>query len=78
MKSKTKQLLDQVFENHDWDLGTCWGGGGTRLSSTDVCRVCGLQRDWFKDSQNGVDDRYSFASPDGQPITLRDAAVLDC
>ena len=77
MSEKAEQLLAQVEQNHDWDQGQCWGGGGTQLSSTDTCRICGLERKWFSDTQNGVEDRYTFISA-GETLPLRDAAEFTC
>ena len=78
MKASTLNLLDQLEEKHDWEQGQVYGGGGTRLSSTDTCRVCGLSRHWFSDRQNSVSDRYSFTDSNGINVTLRDAAVIKC
>jgi hypothetical protein len=77
MNKKTEQLLEQVERSHDWDCGRTWGGGGTRLSRQNVCRICSLHWEWFSDSQNGVSDRYTFTSGDGDEISLRDAAELE-
>ena len=77
MKTHTKELLDRVGEKHDWKEGQVHGGSGTQLSCTDVCRVCALERRWFSDRQNGVDGDYSFFMK-GEPISLREAAALDC
>ena len=77
MKERTKRLLASVNTNHDWDRGQTWGGGGTRLSRTDVCRCCDLQRHWFSDTQNDVESRYTFTI-EGDEIPLVTAAALQC
>lgn len=77
MTKTTETLLDTIEAAHDWEQGQVYAGGGTRYSSTDKCRTCGLVRRWFDDSQNGVSDRYSFSDFHGEaPLTLRDAASL--
>ena len=76
MNKVTERLLDQVDAAHDWDLGQVWSGGGTQMSRTDHCRVCGLSRSWMTDPQNGVEDRFSFKESDELPLPLRDAAAL--
>lgn len=76
MHERTEQLLATVERAHDWAAGQVWGGSGTRLSSTDHCRICGLRRAWFKDSQNGISSRYTFTEHGGNEIPLRDAAEL--
>ena len=70
-------MLDAIDEAHDWDQGQTYGGSGTQMSSTDTCRICGLTREWFSDSQNGVEDRYTFEAR-GFKIPLRDVAALEC
>ena len=52
--------------------GQTHSGGGTQYYSTDTCRICGLQREYFSDSQNGVDDRYTFRTHAGSTISLKD------
>jgi hypothetical protein len=73
MKDTTKKLLDQVEANHDWESGQTYGGSGTQLSRTDTCRVCGLKRHWFSDSQNGVEDHYTFETINGEKMSLKEA-----
>lgn len=75
MKDSTKKLLDSVGAAHDWAEGQVYGGGGTRMSSTDTCRVCGLKRHWFVDRQNEVRDQYTFEAIDGTERSL--AAVVE-
>jgi hypothetical protein len=73
MRAKTKELLAFVDREHDWDEGEVHGGSGTRLSSTDSCRVCGLVRRWFSDAQNGVSGRYTF-----DDYSLEEASHIRC
>lgn len=62
---------------HDWLEGQVYGGSGTRLSSTDTCRVCGLRRHFFSDSQNGVGREYRFSDGEtGEDLTLRQGLRL--
>jgi hypothetical protein len=77
-KEVTEELLEKVDKMHDWKEGQVHGGRGTYLSRTDVCRICGLQREWVDDRQNGIDDEYSFADEYGMPLTLREAAARKC
>jgi hypothetical protein len=77
-KEVTEQLLEKVDKMHDWREGQVYGGRGTYLSRTDVCRICGLQREWVDDRQNGIHDEYSFVDEHGQPLTLREAAAREC
>jgi hypothetical protein len=56
----TKRLLEQVQSAHDWTEGQVYSRGGTYYSSTDVCRICGLQRNWHSDTQNGIGHTYQF------------------
>lgn len=76
--SRYTELLDQIDEAHDFEDGQTYGHGGTAMSSTDVCRICGLKRLYFTDSQNGVDSRWTFETHCGKEIPLREAAELEC
>lgn len=79
MKERTRQLYDAVDEAHDWAEGQVRGGSGTQLSSTDICRVCGLRRHWFSDRQNGIEGEYRFSDGEtGGDLTLRQAAARGC
>jgi hypothetical protein len=78
MKETTSELLEKVDKEHDWREGQVYGGNGTYLSSTDVCRVCGLRRFWETDRQNHIDNEYSFRDENDQPITLKEAAARKC
>ena len=79
MKETTKELLSQVDQNHDWDLGDVFSGGGTELHSTDTCRVCSLRRHWEKDQQNGTSSTYRFSDGEtGRDLSLRQAASRVC
>jgi hypothetical protein len=72
-----EQLLDEIDQNHDWRQGQVHSRGGTALSSVDTCRICGLERRYFSDFQNGVSREYTFQFR-GNPISLREAHQLDC
>jgi len=78
MKEITRKLLEQVDEEHDWREGGVHSRGGTELNRTDVCRVCGLQRYWEDDSQNNINDEYTFIDENGNELTLREAAARKC
>jgi len=78
MKETTRKLLERVDEEHDWREGKTYSGGGTELYRTDVCRVCGLQRRWEDDSQNGVHDEYTFVDVYGNDIPLRGVVAKKC
>ena len=79
MKESTQKLLDQITEAHDWQDGQVWGGGGTKLSSTDTCRVCSLRRHWLSDTQNGIEDQYRFSDGEtGDDLSMRQALHRNC
>jgi len=78
MKETTRKLLEQVDQEHDWREGKTYSGGGTKLYRTDVCRVCGLQREYVDDRQNNIDGEYTFVDADGNEIPLREAAARKC
>lgn len=78
MKETTEKLLKELGEAHDWEEGQVYGGGGTRYSSTDRCRACGMERKWFSDSQNGVADHYTFLLVGGDALSLRAAVTRGC
>ena len=80
MKETTRALLDQIDQAHDWAEGQVWSGGGTKMSQTDTCRVCGLRRHSHTDPQNGVDEweyRFSDGESDAD-LSLRQAAARTC
>ena len=77
MTPRAEKMLKEIDEKHDWRRGRVYGGSGTQMSSTDECRICGLERRWLTDSQNGVDEEYTFQFR-GAAVSLREAAVLDC
>ena len=54
MNAKTEKMLDGLNRAHHWDKRQMYGRNGTQLSSTDTCRICGLQRHYFSDRQNGI------------------------
>jgi len=79
MKESTQKLLDQIDAAHDWQEGQVYGGGGTKMTSTDVCRVCSLRRHWLSDPQNGIEDSYRFSDGEtGQDLSLRQAITRGC
>ena len=79
MKAATEKMREKLNAGHDWEDGQVYGGGGTRLSSTDVCSVCGLRRHWFSDTQNGVEDHYRYSDAEtGADLTLRQAISRGC
>jgi len=78
MKPATKKLLKTIDDQHDWCEGQAFGGSGTQLSSTDICRVCGLQRHYFSDQQNSIFGEFTFTDPSGTEINLREAALITC
>ena len=77
MKQSTKDLIESVLEKHDWRQGQARGHGGTAISQTDTCRVCGLKAYWFAERQNEVEGSYTFILDD-EEISLRAASELDC
>jgi hypothetical protein len=79
MKDKTKKLIEQLEQNHDWEHGQTRGGGGTRYSSTSACRVCALRWHSFSDSQNGIENQYRFSDGEtGEDLSLRQAVTRGC
>lgn len=80
MHKKTKDLLDRIDKQHDWQKGQTHSSGGTRYTSTDTCRICGLERECFSDKQNGVDEEYTFTNRQGEKpplVELLDDPCLD-
>jgi hypothetical protein len=77
MKRLTETLLTKVDQSHDWTDEQIRGGSGTQLTTSDSCRVCGLTRRCFSDSQNGISKRYTFGDRTGE-LTLAEAALLKC
>ena len=71
MKDRTERKLARVAEGHDWDEHGVRARGGTAMDERSVCRYCGLERLWFTDPQNGVDNRYTFTR-DGAEVPLVD------
>ena len=79
MKKTTKKMLEDIDAAHDWLEGPVHAGSGTRLSSTDTCRVCGLRRHFFCDRQNEIGREYRFSdSETGEDLTLRQALARGC
>jgi len=78
MKETTRKLLERVDEEHDWRKGGTYSNGGTELHQTDVCRVCGLQRQWETDPQHNIEDEYTFIDADGNETPLRWVATRKC
>jgi len=75
---RTAELLQKIEDAHDWLEGQRRSDGGTRLYSTDVCRICGLQRHFLSDEQNGNHGGYTFRDAQGHDLTLREAAQEEC
>lgn len=79
MKKETERILNEIDEAHDWAIGQAWGGGGTLISSTDTCRLCGLRRHYTSDHQNGNDGSYRFSDGEtGEDLSLRQAYHRGC
>jgi hypothetical protein len=83
MKETTMKLLEKVDREHDWISGDritrqIYYRRITYHSKIDVCRICGLQRQWVDDIQHGIYSEYSFADEYGRPLTLREAAARKC
>ena len=77
----TRKMLSEIEAAHYWDLGLTSGGGSTLLSRSDSCRVCGMNRNWFDDLQNGqviVEGRVTFSDYGGDPFTIREASSYPC
>jgi hypothetical protein len=79
MKDSTKQMLESIDNAHDWQEGQMYSGGGSRMSSTDICRVCSLRRHYLSDEQNGIDEQYRFSDGEtGADLSLRQALARGC
>jgi hypothetical protein len=76
MKERTKQLLDQLEQAHDWECET--RGAGARLVHRSTCRVCGFTRTRTIDPNNGNHESYTFATFHGEAVTLAEAAAVVC
>ena len=75
MKAQTQQLLNAIEGLHDWSIGQTYGGFGTRLHRTDICRICKLERQWFSDRQNGVESEcVVFADESKRELSFEQAA----
>ncbi len=78
MSEKRNELLNTVETAHDWAMGQTYGGNGDVTTRTDKCHICGLVRKWNSGSrQNDVPETDTFVM-DGQELSLRDAAKLEC
>lgn len=78
MHKKTKAMLDQIDKDHDWAKGQTRSSGGTRYFSTDKCRICGLQREYFSDEQNGIEPQYTFTDRGGNEPSLLELLQEPC
>lgn len=77
--SPTRELLEQVDQEHDWREGQTRSHGGTYLERTDTCRICSLRRNWQDDYQNGIYHEYRFSDGEtGRDLSLRQAAGRGC
>lgn len=77
MKEKTKELLEQIGEAHDWVGRQPRSSGGTELHWTEECQICGLRRHYQQDTQNGNPGRYRF-SKGKDDLALLDALKVRC
>lgn len=79
MKPRTKEMLNEIDEKHDWMIGSTYSGIGGELYRTDKCRICAMKRKWRTDRQNGIEDEYTFI--DGRidvEVPLQYAVVRKC
>ena len=74
---RRRKLEAEISTAHDWLEGQTYGGSGTQLSSTDTCRICGLVRQYFSDSQNEVEPHNTY-SVEGETLTVSQAAKRGC
>lgn len=77
MKYSTEKMMEKLDERHDFARGQAYGHGGTSLSRCDRCRVCGLEREWYTDPQNGITEEYRYVLR-GTSLSLRDALKRPC
>jgi len=80
-KERYEALLKEIDEAHHWwngqmysghwQNGRMYSGGGKVCRQTDTCLICGLERRYYSDSENGIDGHYLFSSfdPEGMPMT---------
>ena len=79
MKPRTKEMLNEIDEKHDWMIGNTYTDGGLAMHSTDKCRVCAMKREWRTDRQNGIEDEYTFIDGlTGKEISLGQAVARKC
>lgn len=78
LASRREELEAQIEARHDWRKGQTRSGGGTEYHRTDECQICGMQRHYQSDYQNGVEDHFSYTLGNGDTVTLRDAAQMEC
>lgn len=79
MKARTREMLDEIDDAHDWAIGRTYSNGGTELHETDECRVCALRRHFTSDKQNGNDGEYRFSDGETkEDLSLRQAFARKC
>jgi hypothetical protein len=75
MNAQTQALSNAIEGRHDWSIGQTHGGFGTRLHRTDICRICKLERQWFSDRINGVENEcFVFADESKRELCFEQAA----
>ena len=79
MKARTREMLNELDEKHDWMIGSPCFGIGAELYRIDKCRVCAMKRKWRTDRQNGIEDEYTFIDGlTGDEISLGQAVARKC
>jgi hypothetical protein len=66
MKPRTQELFERTEANHDFLMGQPFSHGGTKMSRTDTCQVCGLARIYLTDPQNGIEEQYRYRTYDAR------------
>lgn len=68
--------MDRLNEQHEWDADQVHGNGGCIITSR-TCEVCGLKVTRVYD-QNDGSTSYSYATHNGDELTLREAVEYEC
>jgi hypothetical protein len=75
--TRTEEFLHAVDGAHEWEEDEVYGGqGNLNVTITNTCSICGLQRRKLT-FHIGL-PRYEFLNSDGEKITLKEAAALEC
>ena len=75
--SRTTDLIKRIDAKHEWKDNEPRSSGGTTLYMNGKCPICGLERHYFSDTQNGNDGQTTYTLK-GQKLTLKEALNIQC